>query len=131
VTAAVPPIASMLGLFVLLRTLHRIITSPADVVETAAPVVEGAAGAAPSQVLDVEGFAEDAEPVDPAQRLREEIASSILSAKAAGLAYDTIKAELPANVYQVKKIIKPLLEPAEPEPVAGPVEINGHELELA
>lgn len=131
VTAAVPPVASMLGLFVLLRTLHRIITRPANVAEPVDPVIERAAGTAPSQVSVAEGFAEDAETVDPAQRLREEIASSILSAKAAGLAYDAIQAAIPTTVYRVKKIIKPLLEPVETEPVAEPAEINGHQLEPA
>ncbi|WP_433240255.1 DUF2637 domain-containing protein [Actinomadura nitritigenes] len=37
-TAAVPPVASMLGLLVLLRTLHRLVTRPADELDAAVSV---------------------------------------------------------------------------------------------
>ncbi len=131
VTAAVPPIASMLGLFVLLRTLHRIITSPANAVEPVVSLGEEVAGTSLPQVPVAEGFADDAEPVDPAQRLREQIESSMKSARESGLAWDTIRAAIPTTTYQVKKIVKPLLDPAVVDPDAEPEtvgEINGHAL---
>lgn len=135
VTAAVPPIASMLGLFVLLRTLHRIITSPADVVEPVVSLGDEVAGTALSEVPVAEGFADDAEPVDPAQRLHDEIVSLMKSAKESGLSWDAIKGAIPTTVYGVKKIVKPLLEPADAETDAEPEsaseianEINGHTL---
>jgi hypothetical protein len=130
VTAAVPPIASMLGLFVLLRTLHRVITNPAEVVEPVVYIGDKVAVAVPPEVSVAEGFAEDAEPVDPAQRLREEFESSMKAAKESGLSWEAIQAAIPTTVYRVKKIVKPLLElaDAEPETVS---EINGHQLEPA
>ncbi len=134
VTAAVPPIASMLGLFVLLRTLHRIITSPADAVEPVETIGDKTAEVVLSEVPVAEGFADDAEPVDPAQRLREQIESSMKSARESGLSWDTIRAAIPTTTYQVKKLVKPLLEPADAEPDAEPEtssEINGHQLEPA
>ncbi len=53
VTAGVPPIASMLGLFVMLRTLHRVVTrGQAADPTTAAGVVEGVAAPVASEPDD-------------------------------------------------------------------------------
>lgn len=121
VTAAAAPVASMLGLLVLLRTLHRFVIRPgADVV----PVAESAVEKANEQPTADTGPATDDEDVDPAQALREAVAAATRSAKDRGLTQVEIATAMGTNRHRVRELLKPMPAPGEPAFAAG---INGHD----
>lgn len=66
-----------------------------------------------------EELAKDAEPVDPAQALRDAIAAATRSAKESKLTQEQIAEVLGTNRHQVRKLLKPT-------PTPEPASINGH-----
>lgn len=115
VTAAAAPVASMLGLLVLLRTLHRFVTRGVEPGETTAPItsLDAVVMAGP----DTSPAMAD-EDVDPAQALREAIAAATRSAKDSGLTQVEIAAVVGTNRHRVRELLKPV-----------PVDlVNGHDL---
>lgn len=125
VTAAVPPVASMLGLLVLLRTLHRLVsrqwTTPATPAAEPAP-------AAPRS-----GDGDEDAPADLRPRVAEppiEVAGTdeelVAAAWAMGVSQRKIAKGTGINRHQVAAIIKGLAEVAEERPDVEPARINGH-----
>lgn len=127
-TAAVPPVASMLGLFVLLRTLHRIITRPAVLAEA----VEPEPSAAPEQPLPTEVPDEDLnsldEDGDPAQRHIAAMIANMKLANEAGVSQERLAELLGTKRHKIAPLIKKPVAVVEPELADG---INGHQLEPA
>ncbi len=128
VTAAVPPIASMLGLFVLLRTLHRIITSPAIPVETVEQVAVLPSVEPPADEVADEDLNSLDEDGDPAQRHIDAMIANMKLANQAGISQERIAEMLGTKRHKIAPLIKPPVPTAEPETAN---EINGHELEPA
>ncbi len=122
VTAAAAPVASMLGLLVLLRTLHRFVMRPGEPGETSAPAISP-----DGEVADMPDatYATADEDVDPAQALRDTIAAATRSAKERGLTQVEIAAVVGTNRHRVRELLKPVPAPAETEPATS---VNGHDL---
>lgn len=120
VTAAVPPIASMLGLFVLLSALHRLVTRAARPVEAISE-----AGPVPADLT--EQADEDLDSVDehgdPAQRHIEAMIANMRSANAAGASQERIAELLGTKRHRIAPLIKTAEPTAEPELTAS---LNGH-----
>jgi hypothetical protein len=128
VTAAVPPIASMLGLFVLLRTLHRIITSPAIPAEAV-----GQEAAVPLEEMPMDEVADEDpnsldEDGDPAQRHLDAMIANMKLANEAGVSQERLAELLGTKRHKIAPLIKKPVVAAEPEPAD---EVNGYELEPA
>jgi hypothetical protein len=109
-TAAVPPVASMLGLLVLLRTLHRLVGRVRQLEPVAAEVLERlpAEGVAEVEVERIFnrpqlGPAGDGDAGQPAFITLED---AVMSARAAGLSQQATAEVFHITKYQVQKIEK-------------------------
>lgn len=109
-TAAVPPIASMLGLLVLLRTLHRFVMRSAEPGETLPEPV----ALAPAQEADLTTvYAMLADDIGPAQALQEVVTAATRLAAEAKVKQEDIAGVLGSSRHHVRKLIK---SPAATEP---------------
>jgi hypothetical protein len=133
-TAAVPPVASMLGLLVLLRTLHRLVgravpaqLEPVEVAEVvAAPVAEvpeiGAGFSHPDQP--------PAEVPDAGQGPVVTLEDAVMSARSAGLSVRAISEAFEITRYRVEKILGQTDSAASPEADTGPADLVDGPAEL-
>lgn len=133
-TAAVPPIASMLGLLVLLRTLHRLVGQITDGAEpTPARVPEDAAGEANGEHPDGADFGwpqtDPAEASDAGHPFVRDLPSAVISARAAGLSGDKIAKAFTISKYRVWKILEEAEDDDESDAsdsAPEPHTMNGH-----
>lgn len=127
-TAAVPPVASMLGLLVLLRTLHRLVGRAVP----AQPEVTEAADGLAVEVADMPeieaGFSHPesapAELADAGQVAVLTLDDAVISARAAGMSVRAIADEFEITRYRVEKILDgrdPAADSATPEGADGGV----------
>lgn len=126
-TAAVPPLASMIGLLVLLRTLHRYVTQADEQArETASGVADEApVTGLPETILSHPDQAA-AVPVGAGSAAPADLAEAVTLARLAGRSERDVADAFGISRYRVKKIFNGQTA-AEPvtvaEPVTGPAEL--------
>lgn len=128
VTAAVPPIASMLGLLVLLRTVHRIVTrdvDPVDPVNVVAQADLAEVDQPPAQEIDDNPADNTGDPEAAAQKLLTDIAAAVKAATDAGVTPHAAHRATGLSRHRIGLILKPLPETPAAEPVST---LNGHDL---
>lgn len=131
-TAGVPPVASMLGLFVLLRTLHRLVShnepAPSGLVRPRPETSAENTSTEPSP-------GQDPGQPDNDQTARQfyvtDIPSAVISARMSGLTYREIAEAFGITKYRVEEILKPLIADAELITTGQPgqlqpASVNGH-----
>lgn len=109
-TAAVAPVASMFGLLILLRTLHRLVTRASRAADT---VVDDprqtVAGPVEIQASDPAGFGQPIDQADEGSAAGGDgfdvVESAVLSARANRVPIKSIAEQLGITVYRVKKIL--------------------------
>lgn len=123
-TAAVPPLASMIGLLVLLRTLHRYVAQVDEQVrETAAEVVdETPVTGLPEMILSHPDQAA-AVPVAAGSTAPADLAEAVISARLTGRSERDVAEAFGISRYRVKKIFNrhaPATEPAPGQAIGLP-----------
>ncbi len=127
VTAAVPPVAAMLGLLVLLRTLHRLVRTVAPSVAAEA-TVEALPEPVPGTALELAPADHGFDGLDEAGRAGQGpgpgLVSAVRSAHAAGWTKAAIGEEFGLTRYRVNRLLDdPYFD--------DPATLNGHQLATA